>query len=123
MTAASVKALAIAILRSIENLQLPAAPNQALIDSTHKNITTAVDQLTSMIPLLPTSTDGFTPVESSNLAGVRWDEDSLFVQFKNGGVYQYHDVPKSEFDELIESNSKGQFLNSRIKPNYQFTKH
>ncbi|MEL4895669.1 lysine--tRNA ligase [Crocosphaera sp. Alani8] len=44
----------------------------------------------------------------------------LRVEFTNGGVYQYHDIPKSVYEELEKSPSKGQYFNSEIKDKFGF---
>ena len=64
------------------------------------------------------------PVESSNVRSVGYDVQTkvLEVEFKNGGVYQYKDVPQETYTGLMASNSKGQFLNANIKNDYVVTK-
>jgi hypothetical protein len=61
-------------------------------------------------------------VESSNLASVGYDETEkiLEIQFHSGGVYQYEDVEKEVFDELMNANSKGRFFIGRIKGEYNY---
>lgn len=44
----------------------------------------------------------------------------LRVEFGNGGVYQYHDVPETIYRELKESPSKGQYFNSQIRDKFGF---
>lgn len=57
------------------------------------------------------------PVSSSNLASVGYDPDSetLEVEFKNGLVYQYLNVPQIVVDQLLEAGSIGSFFNSQVK--------
>jgi len=64
------------------------------------------------------------PVESSNIASIGFDEDTntLEIEFHNGGVYQYFDVPFAVYDGLIEANSKGQYLAQQIKGQYRYVK-
>lgn len=60
-------------------------------------------------------------VESSNIQSVGYDPDSsvLEVEFKkNGAVYQYYDVPQYEYEEFMNAESKGRYLNMNIK-NYK----
>jgi hypothetical protein len=63
-------------------------------------------------------------VSSSNIASIGYDERSntLEIEFLNGGVYQYFDVPKIEYDGIINANSHGQYLAQKIKGNYRFSK-
>ncbi len=65
------------------------------------------------------------PVTSSNLASVGYDEDSLTlrVEFLNGTLYDYYNVPKEVFLDLLNATSKGQFFNQNIKKGgYPFSK-
>ena len=56
-------------------------------------------------------------VESSNLASVGYDESTqtLEIEFNQGAVYQYSEVDKEVYDELMEADSKGKYFNSEIK--------
>ncbi len=62
----------------------------------------------------------FTKVESSMIAEIAHQSESetLFVRFKNGSLYFYEDVSKPLFDELLNSESKGKFLNNNIKKDH-----
>lgn len=63
-------------------------------------------------------------VSSSNIQSIGYDEASmtLEVEFKNGAVYQYFDVPKTEYDALMSAGSQGQYLAANIKGRYRFSK-
>jgi hypothetical protein len=65
-----------------------------------------------------------TPVQSSNVASVGYDSDTLTleVEFTNGSVYQYFDVPEVEYQNLIGAASIGSCLNQNIKNNYRYVK-
>lgn len=64
------------------------------------------------------------PVESSNLASVGYDEgrQTLEVEFKNGNIYQYFDVPSAEHTELIRSGSVGGYFSANIRSAYRYTR-
>ncbi len=64
------------------------------------------------------------PVESSNIASIGYDEDTntLEIEFHNGGVYQYFDVPFAVYDGLMEASSKGQYLAQQIKGQFRYVK-
>jgi hypothetical protein len=64
------------------------------------------------------------PVESSQIAAVGFDsaENILAVQFKRGGLYFYHDVPREKFDALMQAESVGKFHAQHIKLAHRFTK-
>lgn len=63
-------------------------------------------------------------VASSNVACVGYDEDThtLEVEFNNGSVYQYSDVPIHVFDELVNAGSVGSYLHHNIKNIYGCTR-
>jgi hypothetical protein len=58
-----------------------------------------------------------TPVSSSNLAAVGYDNESatLRIQFLHGGIYDYQGVPADIYEGLINAGSKGQFFDKFIK--------
>lgn len=60
-------------------------------------------------------------VQSSSLASVGYDPRSrtLEVEFRNGGVYQYLDLPIEELRDFLTSRSLGRYLNTRIKPRFR----
>ncbi|MFW5872052.1 MAG: KTSC domain-containing protein [bacterium] len=55
-------------------------------------------------------------VDSSNLDSVGYDDDSgiLVIEFKKGAAYEYYDVPRYVFDELLGAESKGKYANHNI---------
>ena len=63
------------------------------------------------------------PVTSSNVVSVGYDEasETLEVEFKNG-VYQYYNVPKLIYEQMMSAESIGRFLNVHIKPAYPYAK-
>jgi hypothetical protein len=63
-------------------------------------------------------------VDSSSVLSVGYDGKShtLEVEFRNGGVYRYLDVPEDAWSELRAAGSKGRFLNSEIKPRFRMRK-
>lgn len=65
-----------------------------------------------------------TPVSSSNVSSIGYDADSqtLEVEFNNGAVYQYSEVPEYEYDGIMNADSKGGYLHSNIKNRYSFSK-
>lgn len=64
------------------------------------------------------------PVQSSSIASIGYDENSatLEIEFLNGGVYQYFDVPKNIYDEIMAAGSQGQYLAQNIKGRFRFSK-
>lgn len=62
--------------------------------------------------------------ESSNLAGFDYvkERQVLVVEFKNGGRYNYYDVPEVLYDQMKAASSKGQFLAQNIKGKYRYAR-
>jgi hypothetical protein len=62
-------------------------------------------------------------VDSSNVASIGYDPATvtLEVEFKNGSIYQYFDVPEAVFQEFINAPSKGKFL-ATIKGSFRYAK-
>lgn len=56
-------------------------------------------------------------VSSSNLVSVGYDPETetLEVEFKNSGIYQYLNVPGFIYERLMSADSIGKFFNSEIK--------
>ncbi|MGX9567213.1 KTSC domain-containing protein [Pseudomonas sp. CFBP 5748] len=63
-------------------------------------------------------------VSSSNIASVGHDESSkiLEVEFLNGAVYEYYDVPEHVYQELISASSVGGYLAQWVKNVYSFSR-
>ena len=63
-----------------------------------------------------------TLVKSSHMKSMGYSKDDqiLEVEFKNGDVYQYLDVPLTVFAELTRSTSKGKFMHRHIRGKYQY---
>jgi len=61
-------------------------------------------------------------VLSSSIAGVGYcaDRRVLEIEFINGGVYEYLEVPRDEFRAMSASPSKGRHVNDSIKTRYAF---
>ena len=58
-----------------------------------------------------------TPVRSSHLKSVGYDStaQTLEVEFSDGDIYHYYNVPTHIHAGLMSAFSKGTFLNQRIK--------
>ena len=65
-----------------------------------------------------------TPISSSSIASIGYEDDSstLEIEFNNGSVYQYFDVPRNIFDSLWASDSRGAFLAANIKGRFRFSR-
>ena len=60
-------------------------------------------------------------VDSSSLARLGYDaaERTLRVEFRNGGLYEYYDVPPHVWAALQAAASKGRYVNEEIKEAYR----
>ena len=56
------------------------------------------------------------PVSSRNLSAVGYEPSSaiLRIQFNNGKLYEYYDVPQYIYDELVAAESKGSYAHKNI---------
>ena len=64
-------------------------------------------------------------VDSSNIEAVGYEAVSLelHVRFlKSGETYVYYAVEEWRYQELMQADSKGKYLNANIKPYYQCAK-
>ncbi len=61
-------------------------------------------------------------VTSSNIASIGYDISSLTleVEFLNGLVYQYSNVPSNVYTNLMSSSSHGSYLDANIKGRYNY---
>ena len=64
----------------------------------------------------------FTPVKSSNIISVGYDEttSSLYVNYPSG-TYKYDGIEKSVYESLLASPSKGRFMSENIKGRYNYS--
>jgi len=61
-------------------------------------------------------------VYSSNVARIAYDGDNmaLFVEFNNGYIYEYDEVPPDVWDQFIAAPSKGKFVHTNLKNIYPY---
>jgi hypothetical protein len=63
-------------------------------------------------------------VDSSNVEAVGYDADNgaIYVRFLSGDTYVYSGADQSTFEQLLNADSVGSYLNRVIKPNYEYAK-
>ena len=64
-------------------------------------------------------------VDSSNIEAIGYDAETLelHVRFlKSGETYVYYAVEEWRYQEFMQADSKGGYLNANIKPYYQCAK-
>jgi len=61
-------------------------------------------------------------VDSTSLRTVGYDAERqlLRIEFQNGSIYHYFDVPATVYQELMQAPSKGAYFNRSIRPIFDF---
>lgn len=61
-------------------------------------------------------------VESSNISAIGYEasDNTLFVEYSNGHLYEYMDVPQSLYETFLTADSKGKFMNENIKNRFDY---
>lgn len=64
------------------------------------------------------------PVVSSNVESIGYSEDdqTLEIEFKNGAVYQYFDVPENIYHALRDADSIGGYLAANVKGVFRYSR-
>ena len=62
--------------------------------------------------------------QSSNVVGFGYDDERrvLKVEFKNGSVYDYFDVPDQVFNGMKSASSVGQYLAQQVKGTFRYAR-
>lgn len=63
-------------------------------------------------------------VSSSNVEAVGYDSENsaIYIRFLSGDTYVYSGADQGTFEELLNADSVGSYLNRVIKPNYEYSK-
>ena len=63
-------------------------------------------------------------VNSTNLSAVGYDSETnlLTIEFNDGGLYEYYNVPQNIYNELMSAPSKGKFFHRFIRDTYRTVK-
>ncbi len=63
-------------------------------------------------------------VSSSQILSAGYDAltSILEIEFQNGEIYQYYDVPPHVYESLLNAPSKSTYFDQRIKSDYRFEK-
>lgn len=56
-----------------------------------------------------------TPVTSSNVKAIGYDDGALFVEFHGSGTYRYDKVPRQVFDDFLAAESAGRFFAANVR--------
>lgn len=65
-----------------------------------------------------------TKARSSNIKYHQYDpvDNTLTIEFNNGGKYCYHKVPEEIYQKFVDSESWGKYLHAIIKPQFKCIK-
>ena len=56
-----------------------------------------------------------TPVNSSNLSAVGYENGILYIRFHGGQMYCYYGVPEFVYEELMSAPSHGKYFAANIR--------
>lgn len=61
-------------------------------------------------------------LNSSDLRGAEYDTAgaTLTIVFHDGSVYEYYNIPHSEYVGLLNASSHGQYFHAHIKDRYRY---
>lgn len=61
-------------------------------------------------------------VESDAIHAIGYDDETsvLEIIFNSGAIYQYRNVPRQVFKELMRAESKGNFFQNNIRGEFEF---
>ena len=64
----------------------------------------------------------FKPIKSSRIKKIAYldDEDTMVIVFNDDRMYEYYDVPKAVYNELLYSKSPGTYFGTKIKGIYHY---
>ena len=62
------------------------------------------------------------PVVSEAVRSIGYDGGTLEVEFADGDVYRYFEVPEAVYGELMLSESIGRYVSTRIRDRYRFVR-
>lgn len=62
------------------------------------------------------------PLYSTTLASATYDASQSFLQleFRDGAVYRYFQVPESLYSALLHADSHGRYFNRRIRGRFPY---
>lgn len=63
-----------------------------------------------------------TPVNSSNICSIGYENNTLYVRFNSGSTYAYFNVPETIYRGLMSASSHGSYLARNVKGIYAYRK-
>lgn len=62
----------------------------------------------------------YIKVNSSNINAICYEGNDLLVEYKSGTKYRYKGVPKNTYDDFMNAESKGRFMNESVKGKFEY---
>jgi len=59
-------------------------------------------------------------ISSSNIRAIGYQNSTLEVEFNNGKIYQYYNVPENIYHGLMNASSHGTYLASNIINRFRY---
>lgn len=61
-------------------------------------------------------------LQSTTLASASYDQQQSLLQleFRNGAIYQYFQVPANRYRDLLNADSKGSYFNRCIRDRFSY---
>lgn len=56
----------------------------------------------------------FRKVKSSIIVKVAYHEEIMYIEFKNWKIYEYYNVPKYEYNNMLEADSVGSYFKKNL---------
>lgn len=63
-----------------------------------------------------------TPVKSSNISEMGWNDGVLHVRFSGGGLFSYSGITSQMYNDLLNAPSIGSHFSKHIKTKHKGTK-
>ncbi len=57
----------------------------------------------------------FVEVKSSTIKAIAYDNSTLYVEFKSGGVYKFNNISNMQYLNFLNAKSKGKHFAETIK--------
>jgi len=74
---------------------------------------------------MPEKVHRFITLNSKAIKDVSWADNVLYVLYRNDNLYEYRDVEKSVYDELLSvmerGESVGSFVSNNIRNRYEYS--
>ena len=63
-------------------------------------------------------------LNSTNVSSAGYDDQSqtLEIEFRRGGIYQYFDVPRLTYDQFMSASSPGDYLHDQIRGTFRYAR-